>query len=57
MDAETHNHLENKYKRGFSVGVRWLGGRSLHTTKSIALKLIGVVFNISSPFFVADLTV
>jgi len=39
------SHLENKIKRGFSVGIRWLGGRGLHTTRTIAQILV----------FVADL--
>jgi hypothetical protein len=30
------------------VGIRWLGGRSLHTTRSIAQKFLGVVLNVSS---------
>jgi hypothetical protein len=30
------------------VGIRWLGGKSLHTTKSVAQMFLGVVFNVSS---------
>jgi len=33
--------------RSFSVGIRWLGGRSLHTTRSIAQIFVGVVFDVS----------
>jgi hypothetical protein len=52
MDAETHiPYLENKKKRSFSVGDRWLGGRSLHTTRSIAHIFVGVVFNVSSHLY------
>jgi len=48
MDAETHNIPPGEQKRkGFSVGIRWLGGRSLHTTRSIAKVFLGVVFNVS----------
>jgi hypothetical protein len=36
MDAETHNIPPEEWnKRSVSVGIRWLGGRSLHTTRSI----------------------
>jgi len=31
--------------------IRWLGGRGLHTTRSIALISLGVVFNVSSYLF------
>jgi hypothetical protein len=42
------------------VEIRWLGGRSLHTTRSIAQIFVGVVFNVSPHLydvcvFVADL--
>ena len=30
----------------FSVGVRWLGGKSLHTTRCISQIFVGVVFNV-----------
>jgi hypothetical protein len=50
MDAETHYipHPTWRIKISFSVGIRWLGGRSLHTTRSIAQIFVGVVFNIST---------
>jgi len=33
-DAETHNIPPGDQKRrGFSVRIKWLGGRSLHTTR------------------------
>ena len=40
--------VESTNKVGFSVGIRWLGGRSLHTTRSIARLFVRVVFNVSS---------
>jgi len=45
------SHLENKRGGGeaYQWGSRgWLGGRSLHTTRSIAQIFVGVVFNASS---------
>jgi hypothetical protein len=27
--------MENREKEGFSMGIRWLGGRGLHTTRSV----------------------
>jgi hypothetical protein len=47
MDAKTHNipSGEQDKKRRLSVGIRWLAGRSLHTTGSIAQIF---VFNVSS---------
>ena len=43
---QRHNISPGKYnKRSFTVGIRWLGGRSLHTTRSIAQIFVGVVFN------------
>ena len=51
MEAEVHtSHLENKNKRNFSVGIRWLGGRSLHT-RSIAQIFVGVVLDVSSHLY------
>jgi len=47
LDAETTSYLENK-KRSFSVGIGWLRGRSLRTTRNIAQIFLGVVFNVSS---------
>jgi hypothetical protein len=44
MQRHTTSHLKNKNKK-FSVGIRWLGGRSLHTTRSIAQIFVGVVIN------------
>jgi hypothetical protein len=42
MQRHITSHLGNKKRRGFSVGIRWLGGRSLHTTRSIAqIHLLG----------------
>ena len=38
-------------KRSFSVGNKWLGGRSLHTTRSIAHMFVGVVLNVSSHLY------
>ena len=29
------SHMENREKEGFSMGIRWLGGRGLHTTRSV----------------------
>ena len=61
MVAETQNIISGEQKRkGFSVGIRRLGGRYLHTTRSIAQIFVWVVFNVSSPkyvsvIFVADL--
>ena len=40
---ENTESLENTDKVSLSVGIRWLGGRSLHTTKSIAHIIGGVV--------------
>jgi hypothetical protein len=60
MDAETHNippGMEKKKKRSFSVGIRWLGGRILHTTRNIA-QIFGGVNSMSHLIcmnFVADL--
>ena len=43
MDAETHNIPSGEQKRkGFSVGIRWLGGKGLHTTRSIARIFVGL---------------
>ena len=42
MQRHTTSHLENKYKRSFPVEIRWLGGRSLHTTWSIAQIFVGL---------------
>jgi hypothetical protein len=47
MQRHTTSHLENKNKRSFSVGIKWLGGRSLHTTRSFVHIFAGVVFNVS----------
>jgi hypothetical protein len=57
MDAETHNIPPGENVRSFSAGVRWLGGRGLHTTRSIAQIFVEVVFNVSSHLYslVADL--
>ena len=47
MDAETvslrhtTSHLANRNKRSISMGIRWLGGRSLHTNRSIAQISVG----------------
>jgi hypothetical protein len=45
MQINTQHHLENRNRnRDFSVGIRWLvGGRSLHTTRSIARVFLRVV--------------
>jgi hypothetical protein len=52
MNAETHNiSLGEQKRRGVSVGIRWLGGRALHTTRSVALIFLGVVFNVSSHLY------
>jgi len=50
---QRHNIPPGEYKkrRKFSVGVRWLGGRSLHTTRSAAHIFVGVVFNVSSHLY------
>jgi len=54
---ETHNIPFGVLKRiDFLVGIRWLGGRGLHTTRSIALTFLGVLFNLSHLYdFVAGL--
>jgi hypothetical protein len=45
MDAETHTtHPENKNRRSFSMEIRCLGGRGLHTNKSIAQIFFRVAF-------------
>jgi len=42
MDAKPHESTPGDKKReGFSVGIRCLGGRGLHTTRSIAQKFLG----------------
>ena len=52
MDAETYNILPGEQnKRSFSVGIKWLGGRSLHTTRSIARIFVGVKLNVSSHLY------
>jgi hypothetical protein len=51
MDAETHNIPPGEKKTSFFVGIRWLGGRGLHTTRSIAQIFVRVVFNISSHLY------
>jgi hypothetical protein len=48
MQRHTTSHLESTDKRNVSVGIRWLGGRSLHTTRSIAQIFVGIVFNVLS---------
>jgi hypothetical protein len=48
MDAKTHIPSGEQKRRGFSVGIRWLGGRGLHTTRSITQIFVGLVFNVSS---------
>ena len=50
MQRSTTSHLENK-KKSFSVGGRWLEGRSLHTTRSVAHIFVGVVFNVLSHLY------
>jgi hypothetical protein len=58
MDAETHNIPPGEQKRrGFSVGIRWLGGVGLHTTRSIAHIFVGVcsMSCLICMVFVADL--
>jgi hypothetical protein len=42
MQRHTTSHVENKNRRGSPVGIRWLGGRSLHTNRSIAQIFLGV---------------
>jgi hypothetical protein len=54
MGAETHNIPPGTRRikiRSFSVRVRWLGGKSLHTTKSISHIFVGVVFKVSSQLY------
>jgi len=52
MDAKTLNiPLGEREKKDFSVGIRCLGGRSLHTTRSTALIFVGVAFNVSSHLY------
>ena len=55
MDAETHIPSGEQKRRGFSVGIRWLGGRSLHTTRSIAHIFLGSMSRLICMIFVADL--
>jgi len=57
MQRHRTSHLENKNTRSLSVGIRWLGGRSLHTTRSIAQIFVEVVFSVLSHLMilVADL--
>ena len=50
MQKHTTSHWR-KYKRNVSVGIRWLGGRGLHTTRRIAQIFVGVVFNVSSHLY------
>jgi len=56
-DAKTH--LENKNKKIREAfqwsGIRWLGGRGLHTTRSIAQMFLGVSCLICL-VYVADVT-
>jgi hypothetical protein len=56
MQRHTTCHLAEKIRR-FSAGTRWLGGRSLHTTRSIAQMFVGFVFKsrLMCMVFVADL--
>ena len=35
----------------FLSGDQWLGGRSLHTTRSVAQIFLGVVFDVSSHWY------
>jgi hypothetical protein len=49
VNAETHNISPGEQKRkGFPVGIKWLGDRDLRTTRSIAQIFVGVVFNVLS---------
>jgi hypothetical protein len=48
MQKHTKTHLEGENRMGFSVGIRWLGGMGLHTTRSIAQIFVEFVFNVSS---------
>ena len=50
-EQHTTSHLEHIDKRIFSMGIRWLGDRSLHTTRNIAQIIVGVVFVVSSQLF------
>jgi len=51
MDAETHNIPPGDKTKSCLVGIRWLGDRSLHTTRTIAQIFVGVVFNVSSHLY------
>ena len=51
MQRHATPHLEHICKRSFSVGIKWLGGRSLHTTRSIAQIFVGVLFDVSSHLY------
>jgi hypothetical protein len=42
MDAETHILPGEQKRKGFSMGIRWLGGRDLHTTRGIAQMFLKV---------------
>jgi len=44
---DTTSYLENNIRDIFS-GIKWLGGRVLHTTRSTAQIFVGVVLNLSS---------
>ena len=56
MDAETHNippaGCRIKIREAFQWGSGgWEAGASLHTTKSIAHVIVGVVFKVSSNLY------
>ena len=50
MQRHSTSHLENK-QNNYLVGIRWLGGMGLHTTRSFAQIFVGVVFNVSSHLY------
>ena len=51
IQKHTTSHLEIINQWSFSVGGRWLGGRSLHTTRCIAQIFVEVVINVSSHLY------
>jgi hypothetical protein len=51
INVTPHNsHLEKEKRNGLSMGIR-LGGKGLHTTRSIAQLFWGVVLNVSSHLY------
>jgi len=49
--ATQHPTWRIKKQDGFSMGIRRLGDRGLHTARSVAQIFVGVVFNVSSHLY------